>query len=448
MGDTGSDGIIEGGATAVDQGRVGLKNLPRNVWIVTATSFLNDISSEMLLNLMPLFLFNVLGVRTSVIGLIEGVAETVASGVKVFSGWLSDRIGRRKSLAVLGYGLSTIAKPFLYAATNWGWVMGVRFTDRVGKGLRTAPRDALVADSINEKQRGLAFGLHRAGDTAGAVVGLIVTLGVVWFAQREAALTRATFQIVVLVSLVPAILAVLVLALGAQDVPGRVSAAKRPPVAAERSSKQEDQTSSVRGRRFAWGKFDSRFRMFIVIVVIFTLGNSSDAFLILRAQTTGMSVIGVLGMMILFNLIYTLISTPAGAISDRVGRRWLLVGGWVFYALVYLGFARAEANWHAWTLMAAYGAYYGLVEGVAKAYVADLVPPGLRGTAYGVYNAAVGLMALPASLIAGILWQGVGDWAGWGPGAPFYFGAILALLAALMIAFFMPRRRIDQQVSP
>jgi MFS family permease len=433
--------------TAAGNGRAGIKNLPRNVWIVTATSFLNDISSEMLLNLMPLFLFNVLGVRTSVIGLIEGVAETVASGVKVFSGWLSDRIGKRKSLAVLGYGLSTLAKPFLYAATNWGWVMGVRFTDRVGKGLRTAPRDALVADSIDEKQRGLAFGLHRAGDTAGAVVGLLVTLGVVWFAQREAALTRATFQMVVLVSLVPAILAVLVIALGAQDVKGRAEA-EGARLDAIQSSNQEVQTTSISSRRFAWGKFDSRYRTFIVIVVIFTLGNSSDAFLILRAQTTGMTVIGVLGMMLLFNLIYTLISTPAGAISDRVGRRWMLVGGWVFYALVYLGFARADAHWHAWMLMAAYGAYYGLVEGVAKAYVADLVPSGLRGTAYGVYNAAIGLMALPASLIAGILWQGVGDWAGWGPGAPFYFGAILSLLAALMMAFILPRRRIEKPVSP
>jgi MFS family permease len=386
----------------------------------------------MLLNLMPLFLFNVLGVRTSVIGLIEGVAETVASGVKVLSGWLSDRIGQRKSLAVLGYGLSTFAKPFLYVATNWGWVLGVRFTDRVGKGLRTAPRDALVADSIDERQRGLAFGLHRAGDTAGAVVGLSVALGVVWFAQREAALTRSTFQIVVLVSLVPALLAVLVLALGAQDVAGRVPKAERSPAPS---------------RRFAWARFDPRFRMFLVIVVIFTLGNSSDAFLILRAQTTGMSVRGVLGMMILFNVIYTLISTPAGVLSDRVGRRWMLAGGWVFYALVYLGFARVEANWHAWGLMAAYGAYYGLVEGVAKAYVADLVPSSLRGTAYGVYNAAVGLMALPASLIAGILWQGVGGWTGWGPGAPFYFGAILSLLAALMMAFILPGRRVTQGVS-
>jgi MFS family permease len=388
--------------------------LPRNVWVTTITSFLTDISSEMLLNLLPLFLFNVLGVRTAVIGLIEGVAETTASILKIFSGWLSDRLRARKGLAVLGYGLSTIAKPFLYFATTWGWVLGVRFADRVGKGLRTAPRDALVADSINERQRGLAFGLHRAGDTAGAVIGLAIALGVFLATQRGMAeLTRSTFQVIVLISVIPAVLAVLVIALGAQEVPAASHEIKPP--------------------RLTLAGLDRSFLFFMVIMVVFTLGNSSDAFLILRAQTAGLSVSGVLGMMLIFNLTYALISTPAGALSDRVGRRRLLILGWFLYALVYLGFARASAGWHAWTLMAAYGLYYGLTEGVAKAFVADLVPSERRGTAYGVYNAAVGITSLPASLIAGMLWQGVGSWAGFGPSAPFLFGAALATFAVVML---------------
>jgi len=400
--------------------------IPRNVWVVTLTSFLTDVSSEMISNLLPLFLFTVLGVRTSMIGLIEGVAETTASLLKVFSGWFSDRLGRRKVLAVLGYGLSTVAKPFLYFATTWGWVLGVRFADRAGKGLRTAPRDALVADSVDERQRGLAFGLHRAGDTAGAFVGLLVALTVLLTAQHTAALERRTFQIVVLLSLIPAVLAVVVLALGAREVKVSGAGAERP--------------------RLSLAGFDRRFRLFLGIVVLFTLGNSSDAFLILRAQNAGLSVAGVLGMMITFNLVYSLVSSPAGALSDRIGRRRLLVAGWLLYAVVYLGFSRATAGWHAWALMGVYGIYYGLSEGAAKAFVADLVPSERRGTAYGVYNAAIGLMALPASLVAGILWQGAGGWEGLGPGAPFLFGAVVALLAAVLLAF-LPERQTMGEVA-
>ncbi|RME72044.1 MAG: MFS transporter, partial [Chloroflexi bacterium] len=200
--------------------RSALGDLPRNVWVTTITSFLTDVSSEMVLNLVPLFLANVLGVRTGVVGLIEGLAEMTASLLKVFSGWLSDRLGQRKRLAVAGYGLSTLSKPFLYLASSWGWVLAVRFADRVGKGIRTAPRDALIADSITERNRGLAFGLHRAGDTAGAMVGLLIALGIVWAAQgRALSLGRPAFQTVVLVSIIPAALAVLVLAWGARDVP-------------------------------------------------------------------------------------------------------------------------------------------------------------------------------------------------------------------------------------
>ncbi|MCK4692347.1 MAG: MFS transporter [Anaerolineales bacterium] len=407
---------------AASEGTAAPRRLPRNVWVVTITSFLNDLSSEMLLNLLPLFLFNVLGVRTTVIGLIEGVADTTASLVKLFSGWISDRLRMRKGLAVLGYMLSTVAKPFLYLATSWGWVLGVRFADRIGKGLRTAPRDALVADSIDERQRGLAFGIHRAGDTAGAVLGLSVALVVLRASQRgAAALTRDTFQTIVLVSLIPAVLAVLTIALGAQEVTPALR------------GNTPQRRGPVDKPRLTLAGFDRRFRLFLLITVLFTLGNSSDAFLILRAQTTGLSVSGVLGMMVVFSLVYTLVSAPAGALSDRVGRGRLLIAGWSLYAVVYLGFARATVGWHAWILMATYGIYYGLTEGVAKAFVADLVPSEQRGTAYGVYNAAIGITAFPASLLAGFLWQGVAGWNGFGPSAPFLFGAVLALLAAVFM---------------
>jgi MFS family permease len=404
----------------LEQQQTSLRDLPRNVWVVTATSFLTDISSEMIINLIPLFLANVLGVRTGAIGLIEGIAETTASLLKAFSGWLSDRLGERTWLMVAGYALSTLAKPFLYVANTWAGVLGVRFADRVGKGIRTAPRDALIADSIDERRRGLAFGLHRAGDTAGALVGLVIVLVVVWVAQGGGlALTRTTFQSVVLISIFPAALAVLVLALGAQDVPV-IGEIRRPPNLSLRS-------------------FDARFKSFLIIVVVFTLGNFSDAFLILRAQERGLSVLGVMGMLVTFNLVYTLVSGPAGALSDRVGRRLLIAGGWLAYGLIYLGFALTGAAWQVWALFVLYGVYYGTTEGTARAMVADLVSPEQRGTAYGMYNAAIGTTALPASLIAGVLWQGIGDWGGLGPSAPFFFGAVMALTAVGLLVLWLPR---------
>jgi MFS family permease len=398
-----------------------LRSLPRNVWAVSLTSFFMDISSEMVINILPLFLSNVLGVKTNVIGLIEGIAEATASLLKVFSGWLSDKLRARKWLAVAGYGLSSLAKPFFYVANSWGVVAGVRWADRVGKGVRTAPRDALVADSIDERHRGLAFGLHRAADTGGAVLGLIIALVVVWMAQRSnMVLGRATFQTVVLISLIPAFLAVLSLAIGARDVP--VKGEREVPAVSFREL----------GRSFA---------IFMVIVGIFDLGNSSDAFLVLRASERGLNVVQVLGMLITFNLVYTLLSTPAGSLSDRIGRRKLIIGGWLIYALIYFGLALAGMGWHVWVLYAVYGAYYGLAYGTTKAMVADIVPAELRGTAYGTYNAVLGILDFPASLIAGLLWSGVPSWGwdGFGPSAPFFFGGMLALIAAVLMALWSPR---------
>ncbi|MGD8552387.1 MAG: MFS transporter [Anaerolineales bacterium] len=411
------------------------KTLPRNVWAVTITSFLTDVSSEMLFNLLPLYLFNVLGVRTSLIGVIEGLADSVASLMKMVSGWLSDRWGNRKWLAVSGYALSTVIKPLLYFTTTWSGVLGVRFGDRVGKGIRTAPRDALVADSVDEGQRGLAFGLHRAGDTAGAVLGIGIALVVVLVARHPTGgLERDTFQTVVLLSALPALLAVFVLVFGVREVSDREAQDVGEDQIAVGGSK--DQISEPTPGRAFW--------IFIAIAVIFGLGNASDAFLILRGRVVGLTVPGVLGMMLSFNLVYALVATPAGRLSDRVGRRTMLIGGWLFYALVYLGFWRVSTGWQAWALMLMYGLYYGLTEGSLRAYVADLVPASYWGRAYGILHTALGVVAFPASLIAGLLWQGVGSWKGFGPGAPFLFGAVSASLAAaglLLLPWFTQIRR-------
>lgn len=396
-----------------------LKKLPRNVWAVGFTSFFMDISSEMVLNILPLFLANVLGVQTSIIGLIEGFAEATASILKLFSGWFSDKIGGRKWLAVIGYGLSALVKPFFYIASSWELIAGVRWADRVGKGIRTAPRDALVADSVTKEIRGLAFGFHRAMDTAGAMVGILIAALVVWLTQKNALdLSKSTFQMIVLFSLLPAFLAVLSLIIGAKDV-------------------------KVKGQREA-PKFSLRgmgkpFYIFLVIVSIFTLGNSSDAFLVLRAQNLGVTVTGILVMLAIFNLVYSLVSIPAGSLSDRIGRRRLIIGGWLVYAAIYFGFALAQSAFQVWLLYVVYGLYYGLAYGTANALVADLVPENLRGTAYGTYHAVIGLLAFPSSLIAGILWQGVGGWAGFGPSAPFLLGGVLAFIAALLMIFWMPK---------
>ena len=398
-----------------------IRNLPRNVWAVSLTSFFMDVSSEMVINILPMFLFNVLGVRMSVIGVIEGVAEATASLLKLFSGWISDKLRARKWLAVTGYTLSAISKPFFYFANSWMTVAAVRWVDRVGKGIRTAPRDALVADSVTEKQRGLAFGLHRAADTAGAMIGIIVALLVVWGLQRASQdLGESTFRTIVLVSLIPAFLAVLVLAFGAHDVP--VKGEQKVP-------------------KFALLSLGKPFLVFMVIVGIFDLGNSSDAFLILRAQDVGLSVVGVLGMLVVFNLVYTLVSTPAGGLSDRIGRGKVIFYGWVIYAVVYLGFGLAKTEVQVWLLYAFYGLYYGLAYGTAKAMVADLVPIPVRGTAYGTYNAILGILDFPASVIAGVLWQGVASWTGFGASAPFLFGSVMAFIAALLLRFWLPKVR-------
>jgi MFS family permease len=402
--------------------------IPRNLIAVSLGSFFTDISSEMMVHLLPLFLTNVLGAQTAVVGLIEGVAESTASLTRLFSGWLSDKLGKRKGLTVFGYSLSAVAKPLFLLANTWPVVLVLRFADRLGKGIRTAPRDALVADSISAENRGFGFGLHRAADTAGATVGLAVAASVTYAAGATAVNLRAnTFHLVIWLSILPAVLGVISLVLIAREVPAVSKPAPEPTPSAQPTVKR---------------RFSPRLLGFFLVIALFTLGNSSDSFLVLRAQNRGLSVFQVMLAIFVFNLVYTIASTPAGLRSDKVGRGRVLVAGWLIYGLVYLGFALAGASWQIWVLYALYGLYYAMVEGTARAYVADLSAPEGRGTAFGIYNAAVGIMAFPASLIAGILWQGVFGWQGWGASAPFFFGSAMALLAVVLTVLWLPRLSI------
>lgn len=381
---------------------------PRNVYVTAFTSLLTDISSEMVVNLLPLFLANVLKTPPAVIGLIEGMADTTASLTKLLSGYLSDRLGNRKWLTVAGYSLSLLARPLLALAGTWQAVFGARFADRFGKGIRNAPRDALIADSIEPARRGDAFGFQRAGDTLGAFLGLALAIVVVFLTQQRAALLLpATFTTIVWLSMIPLTIAVGVLALGLQEIKRRGVPRTRP--------------------RLTLGAFDSRFRWLLLCIAIFTLGNSADAFIVLLAQVRGADVLTTLFMVLLFNGVYTILAQPFGKLSDRVGRRSVILAGWAFYALVYLGMALSSSVWQVGLLWGLYGVYYAMTDGATKAFVADLVPPEQRGTGYGWLNGLTAVLALPASILAGMLWQSVG------PAAPFALGALLAATAAILL---------------
>lgn len=467
--------------------------LHRNVWVTSATSFLTDVSSEMILNVLPLFLANVLGVRVWAVGAVEGLADTTAAIVKLYSGWLSDRLGARKWLAVAGYAISTAAKPFYLIVSSWAGVAAIRWGDRVGKGVRTAPRDALLADSSSTERRGLVFGIHRGADTAGAVLGLLVTLWVVDRMQGgDALLADGTFRTLVLWSLVPAVLAVAVLAVGAADVPvtpdtapdgsgqGIADAAPTGPRATRDAAPTDPQATrgtaptgprttrdaapsdpqTTRGGAPTGRKATSAppkirlrglgrgFGWFVVCSVLFELGNSADAFLVLRAQERGLAVSEILGVLIVFNVVYALVAAPAGALSDRVGRKGVLLAAWGVYCGAYVGFALAETGTHVALLYVVYAVYHGMVAGAAKALVSDLVPARLRALAYGGYAAAVGVVSLPASILGGVLWEGFAGWEGFGAAAPFWFGATMSGVAAALLVVTVPERPVPGGVGP
>lgn len=377
-----------------------------NVFFLGLVSFLTDVSSELIFTLVPLVVVNILGGGAVSVGLIGGVTESFDAIFRIFSGRISDRLGKRKILAVLGYGFSTLVKPIMLFNMAWGGVLAVRFGDRLGKGIRSSPRDALIADSVTKEARGKGFGIHRAMDTAGAFTGLVISAVVIYTVQGGGNLTMESYRWMVVIGIIPAVLAVTILIT-------RVREKGLTPV-----KPIEIGTATARATPFS-----NRFKLFLVIMGVFTLGNSSDFFVILRAENLGVSAFNIALMLVLFNLTYFAVATPSGMLSDKLGRRKVIGIGWAVYALCYLGFALSSTPWHIWLLFAAYGVYYGVVEGATKAFVADLVPAERRGTAYGYYNGLVGMMLLPASVLAGWLWETVS------PAVPFYLGAGLAFIA-------------------
>jgi len=373
-------------------------SVPRNVFYTGLVSFFMDMSSEMIYPLVPLFLSSVLGVNRTMIGIIEGVAESTASLLKVFSGWFSDRIQKRKILMVIGYGISTISRPLLALSSVWGHVLAFRFVDRFGKGIRGAPRDAVIAESTPSRDLGRAFGLHRGMDTLGAVAGPLTAFIVLYF-------FTGGLRLVFWLSLIPGIIAVLVIILFIRET-------------------KHGKTSRI--PRLSLKDFDWRYKAFVFLASIFALGNSSDVFLILRATDVGVKEAHVPLVYLSFNLVYSLVSFPAGILSDRIGRKRVILTGFLVFGFVYLGFALASEVWHIWGLFLCYGIFMGLTEGIHKAYLSTVIPGHLKATGFGIYNTCTGLAVLPASIIGGRLWDV------YGAPATFYYGTVTAFLSAVL----------------
>lgn len=386
------------------------KGLPPTVFALSLVSFLNDTSSEIIYPLLPAFLFLTLGATPFAIGLIEGLAESVASILKLFSGYLSDRFGRRKLPVFLGYSLAAVVRPMLAFVTSWPQVLVVRMSDRIGKGIRGAPRDALLAADVPEDKRGLAFGFNRAADHLGAVVGPIVAfLLLTYLAVDPENPTAMEYQRVFLFASVPVAIGLFVIVFFVHE---------------ERKPIENVDTNPI---KFSLREFDPNFKRFLLIIALFTLSNSTDAFLLLRAEQAGITpaMLPLLWMVLHFSKVFS--SLIGGELSDKFGRKTLIVSGWVVYAAVYAGFAFIDSAWQAWVLFVIYGAYFGLTEGVEKAMVADLVKDEKRGTGYGFYNLAYGITVFPASLLFGFLWYRFGS------ETAFMISAAISIVAAAFL---------------
>jgi len=379
-----------------------ISGLHPNIFSLGLVSFFTDVSSEMIYPLLPIFLTSVLGMGPAFIGLIEGLAETTASLIKLVSGWFSDRLGKRKTLVVIGYTISTWTRPLVAAATAGWHVLLIRFFDRVGKGIRTSPRDALVADSSLEAEHGKAFGFQRAMDHAGAVVGPLIAFLLLTFVTQQ-------YRLIFWLAYLPGMVALIILIRGVS----------------ERKPRPADPTAPK--IKLNLRPFDRRFKLFLLIIILFTLGNSSDAFLLLKAKEAGIPIPLLPILWMVLHISKSLSATPGGILSDHLGRRGVIIAGWLLYSGVYWSFAWADSPGMIYGLFAVYGLFYGLTEGGERALVADLVPSHLRGTAYGLYNFSIGISTLPASLLMGVLWEKISSKAAFG------LGATLALLAALLL---------------
>lgn len=382
-----------------------LKGLNRNVIVLGVVSLLNDAASEMIYPLLPMFLTTVLGAGPAALGVIEGLAESTVSILKLFSGYISDRVSRRKGWIVAGYIISNIIRPLIAVAGSWLTVLGLRMADRIGKGIRTSPRDALIADSVPHDLRGTAYGFHRAMDHAGAIMGPLVATSLLLLMNKN-------LKSVFLLSFIPGAIAAVMLIVGLKELT---------------SQRREERGWKRLNFRAALAETPKDFRLYLLAIFIFTLGNSSDAFLLLQAQKISVSTALIPTIWVVLHTVKVVFSIPGGMISDRIGRKKVIFAGWVIYALVYIGFALADRQWHMWALFAVYGVYFGLTEGVEKALVADLSPLHLRGSCFGLYHLTVGSGALPASLIFGLVWERFGAHRAFG------LGALLALVAGAML---------------
>ncbi len=367
--------------------------LPHAVIALGFVSLFNDASSEIIYPLLPLFLTTTLGASLTFVGLVEGLAESTASLLKLPAGWFSDRLPKRKGVVVLGYGIASLIRPLLALTTAAWQVLGLRFVDRIGKGIRSAPRDAMIADAAPIAARGLAFGFHRAMDHAGAIVGALIAAWLVGIFHDD-------YRRIFWAAAIPALLGLLVLLFFVREPKREEKPAQAAPLDLSR--------------------FSPSFKQFLAVLLLFTLSNSSDAFLLLRAQQCGVTPSLIPLLWALLHGSKAVSSVIGGSLSDRFGRRKLIISGWLLYGLLYLGFAFADTSAMMWSLFAIYGIYFGLCEGAEKALIADLVAPETRGTAYGFYNLVIGLGALPASLLLGALWQ--------------RFGAETALLTSAVIS--------------
>ncbi len=386
-------------------GPMNRNRLPRAVWALGWVSFFADVASEMVFPILPSFIASTLGAGAAGLGIVEGIADSTASIFKLISGWISDRLPKRLPLVVGGYSLTAISRPLIGMATGWPMVAVFRFFDRMGKGLRTAPRDAVLSTSVDASMRGRAFGLHRSMDHAGAVVGPLICAALLWSAVS----IRQFFYW----ALIPGLLAVAcILLFVREDAPAPSNARE------ERSA--EDGS-----------KIPSAFRKYLVCVGLFSLGNSSDAFLLFRFQQHGVALAWIAVLWAAHHLVKSFSTYFGGTWADRFGRMPMIILGWAVFCIVYLCFGFAATTWLMAAVFMLYGVYFGLSEPAEKAVVADLVPAESRGSAFGLFHGTVGIMALPASVLFGLLW------AKFGAGTAFGFGAALAIAASTLLVVFV-----------
>ena len=383
-----------------------------NVILLGLVSFFSDISAEMVYPIIPLYLTSVFGATPALIGLIEGIAESLASLLKVFSGYVTDKWGKKKPIAFVGYATGLVYKVALILAGSWGGILGARVIDRVGKGIRTAPRDVMVCDSADGDNLGKAFGVHKALDMAGSAVGIFIS-----YLLLQNAVKTTAYKELFAISIIPAVLGLLMFLF----------------------IKEKRTHVAVRQREPFWQNvknLDGQLKLYLLVALLFTLGNSSNAFLLLRAKSVGFEENQVILLYLIFNLIASILSIPLGRLSDRVGRKKLLVSGYIIFSVVYLGFALASSQTTILISFILYGFYSAMITGVERAYIAEISPKGLKGTMLGLHSTIVGIALLPASVIAGLLWNG------FGASSPFLFGSIMSFLAALILLFFMKNQTL------